>query len=188
MSSLAPSELSIRLRHISQIAFSNLHILVVALAFLIFLNRFMLYAVVLLFLALDAVNSYCDRAFRITIPVDFFLMLLIFLAYTDRHTVALFLTPWVILSRMFLGKIELRHVYKIPILFILVFLTVALKGLGIVSVGIVIIIVRYFLEYMLQAFALGGFKFDRVLQRIMNTLGGYFFLSAFGGIILAFLT
>ncbi|MFH2020404.1 MAG: hypothetical protein ABIJ34_03255 [archaeon] len=187
MVSKSPSKTALFMRYIPIFAYKHLPLLFAFLGIALMILRFKVLTVVLLFLTVDIINSYVNFNYKLCVPVDFFLMLVLILSYHNQMMLAIMISPLVLLSRGLLGKLELRHVYKIPILVISSILMAGLSFLNIVLAGVIVIGIRYLLEYLMQAYLLGGINADRFVQRSLNYIGGYGFLALFGRILLAFL-
>ena len=181
------ASLKLYLGYVPAFTYKNLPVLFALLAVFLLILKFKVLTLILVLLTLDIANSYVNFIYKISIPVDFFLMMIILLSYHNQVWLAMMISPLVLLSRGILGKLEFRHVYKIPILIVTAILTSLFSFIDILACGVLVIGIRYLLEYVLQVTLLGGVQSVRFIQRALNYVGGYGFLALFGRIILAFL-
>jgi hypothetical protein len=153
--------------------------------FIIF--RFRLFFFIVLFMGLDLLNSYLQQKYKfVFIPLDFYLMMIFFVSYTQSAFLGIVLSPFIIVTRIFLGKLEMRHFSKIPLLMITAIVAASLRGVNIVYAGIFIQGLRYTIEYSIQVVTTGKIELDHIGRRLAIFIGTIFFLGWFGMAVIVF--
>jgi hypothetical protein len=140
-----------------------------------------------IFIALDIISTYLDRNFLISFPVDFLLAAMIIASYSISVYYGLVLSLFVIINRLAFGTMEVRHLSKMPVLFIICVASSLLTWLPIQVVGPIMIGLRYTLEYGISFVTTGQFPSERIIKRILNLLGGTMFFCVLGAFLVSVL-
>jgi hypothetical protein len=151
--------------------------------FLFYKNIFVIAA----FFLLDFIISYVDQKYHVDLMFDMNPLGLIIFSYALDYRYGLFFALMMPLPRIILGKLERRHLLKMPILMALAFLADGFNFMPIAILGSALFVLRYVLEYAFDFALTGTISHRRFLRRVGHLIGAYLFFTALGVTLISFL-
>ncbi|MBN2422615.1 hypothetical protein JXB41_05280 [Candidatus Woesearchaeota archaeon] len=125
-------------------------------------------SVVMLFILLDFLNSFSLRKFGFHIKGDFILIGCIICGHHFGLMPVVIMTLYILPKKIiFFPPINKPHIIKMPIFILTGYLASQVKS--IYFMGIIFIIMRYFLEYVIRAFS-GMTDLKRTLKMIISLI------------------
>lgn len=149
---------------------------------LFFVNRMLFF--IFLFLILDFFVSYIDKKFRIDLLLDFSVISIIIVSYTGSFGYLFLCLFLFLLVRSVSGSLSKRHLFKLPVLIVISYLTFIFNFISLNIIGGFIFFIRYILEYGLEYIATGVITKNRILKRIFHLIAAIIFFRLLGGIII----
>jgi hypothetical protein len=152
----------------------------------VFLIMFAYYKRIILLLsliALELFSTYFEKKFQLEPGPDFILCGIILFTYTAHYIYAWLLVPMILVSKLVFGRFKPRHLFKPGIYAIILYLTLLLRDFDILAIGIVLTIVRYVIEYLLEFVTKGMISTDRLIPRFLRIIYAWIFFSVFGEIL-----
>ncbi|MFH0875832.1 MAG: hypothetical protein V1859_07885 [archaeon] len=158
----------------------------IILIFLVFLLKNRIILVFLIFLTLDIIASYVATKFSFGLFADYLFIGSIFFAkYVSLH-IAILMILIIPIPRLFLGKFQSRYLTKMPYAIASILLVPILDGISFPILTLLIISIRYILEYAIGYFVFSSMP-TRLIIRGANIVGGYLFMSLFGSLLVTLL-
>lgn len=137
----------------------------------------------LAFFALDFMVSYIDLKYKIDMLFDFSPIGMIAFCYAISPNYSFLFAGMMLIPRIITGKLEKRHLIKVPILIIIGFLAGLFNFAPIAILGGILFTLRYIMEYALD-FAMAGYiDTSRIPRRILHLAAAIFFFSSFGSVL-----
>ncbi|MFH2020009.1 MAG: hypothetical protein ABIJ34_01220 [archaeon] len=151
--------------------------LIILLAIGIF-NYYLLMAAI--FSILDFISSYVDMHFKVDLLFDFALIGIIMLSYFDMFNLTYIIVSCWLLSRLYNGNFENRHISKIPIFFIIGLCAVQFNA-PLALLGPILVGFRFLLEYFIDFILKGSVDVRRIPRRALHMIAAIVFFGSVGG-------
>jgi hypothetical protein len=163
----------------------NLTLLILTLSLFLFYKSIF---VITLFFVLDFIVSYVDHKYKIDLMFDVNPLGLIVFSYAFNYKYGVFFAFMMLIPRIILGKIEKRHLVKVPILIAIAFFADIFSFVDIAILGVLLFIVRYIMEYAFDFALTGAFSSSRMIRRIGHLAGAYIFFTMLAAPLVIFLS
>jgi hypothetical protein len=140
----------------------------------------------IIFIGLDLFNITIKRSFKIYIPIDFIVVGSIILTYIFGIKYGLILSSFLLINRFIMGTIEFRHFVKLIPMITIIILAQMFSQYPLVKIGILLFVLRYFLEYIIEIFIFRTFRIELELHRLIHVFSVYLFLNFFNILFLRY--
>ncbi len=156
------------------------HFLYIAIFAVFGLLYFIKPIIILLFLIVltDFILSYLSHR-KLDSGIDIMSIGIIYVTYFHGLSYSFFLIPFTIFSRIIIGKIQIKHIVKFGISFLVAFLTLSLNFIDFIHAAYLIIIIRYILDTLINGHLTGTYNLFGKVHHLASTLAFLSFLSLF---------
>lgn len=137
------------------------------LGFLYFIKPVVL--LLMLIICLDFILSYLSFR-KLDFGIDIMSLGIIYMTYFHGIAYSFFLIPFTIISRIFIGKIQLKHIIKFSIAFIVAFLALASRQIEFIPAAYIIIILRYTIDTAINGSIAGEYNILGKIHHLFSTL------------------
>ncbi|MBD3204111.1 hypothetical protein GF327_07480 [Candidatus Woesearchaeota archaeon] len=137
------------------------------------------------FFVIDCLNKWSKINFKVKIPIDFLLVGIIFCSYRFGFFTGIVLSISLIVKEVVFMELEFRYIYKFIIFLIISFLASNLTFISIEMTGLVLISLRYLIEYFLDYILFRRINTNRIIKRVIYYLAGIVFILSIGNFFLS---
>ncbi|MCM2325003.1 MAG: hypothetical protein NDI94_00935 [Candidatus Woesearchaeota archaeon] len=139
---------------------------------------------IILFITLEFFSTWFEMNFKIEPGPDFIMCGIIFFSYIGKIPHAIFLMPFILISKLIFARFKTRHLAK-PLIYLAVsFLAYSLRSLDIAILALLLSIFRYLTEYIFEFAMSKTISFDRLIPRTLRVVFTYLFFMLFSSILL----
>ena len=137
-----------------------------------------------IFCSLILLREYLGAYFKISSPISFTDIGLIFCSYAFSPFSGIIVVSFSYISKLFFGRFKPEHITKFVLMIASCFFVYFFRNWDIVSLSLIVLLSRYLLEYLIDIILLGKLAFSRPLQRVVRTLSTVVIILYLGQFIL----
>ncbi len=166
--------------------FTYFHSSVLVLTFVFFLMFFWARPIfaMSIFIVCDVLKSYFEKSTGVSIPIYFFDYGVIICSYLYNPIYGLMLIIAMLGVRILFADFKVKHLVKLPILFLLAILSNILNYFPLLYIGIGLFVLRYILEYTISGI-MGNLSFEDLGDRVINIFSTLVFYIIFSNMFIA---